>query len=261
MAGGVVAAGDVPGNVVCDLDGVLYLGNEGIPGAGEALAELDRRGYRLVFATNNSTRTPQAVADKVTAATGYRARIDQVVTSAQSAAALLAAERPPALIVGGEGVRAALEAVGIEVVAEWRRAAAVVVGLDTGLTYERLAGAVQAVRAGARFVATNDDVTLPTPEGLLPGAGSIVAAVAAATGIAPLVTGKPHQPMRELIKARLGPGPTRVIGDRDDTDLAMGRAEGWETILVLTGVSRPAYLADAPDLVLGGIGDLPGVLP
>ena len=246
------------GNIVCDLDGVLYLGDTGVPGAGEALATLDQRGYRIVLATNNATRTPEATAAKVERLTGYAT--DRVVTSAQSAAHLLAPDRPHCLVVGGEGIHRALAGEEIPVTDEWREAGAVVVGLDVDLTYERLKRAVLAVRNGARLVATNTDETFPTPEGLWPGAGSLVAAIAAGGGRPPEVSGKPHAPMRALVRERLRPGPTWVIGDRPETDLVMGGEEGWGRILALSGV-----LAQAPseghDAVVADIAELPALLP
>lgn len=260
MDGGFVAEGATAGNLVVDLDGVLYLGDEGVAGAGEAMRVLEERGYRIVLATNNATRTPEAAAAKVERLTGYRPR--RIVTSAQSAARLLAADRPPALVVGGEGITEALKREGVPITTEWPQAKAVVVGLDRALSYERLAGAVLAVRSGARFVATNTDVTFPTPEGLVPGAGAIVAAIATAAEIEAEVAGKPHRPMRRLVGAELTDAPTWVIGDRPETDLAMGTAEGWRRVLVLGGVTaRPEDAGEPYDDVVASAAELPALLP
>lgn len=137
------------GNVVCDLDGVVYLEDREVPGAGEALARLEEMGYRLLFVTNNSTTPARRVAARITGATRYRARPEQVITSAQAAARLLEAERPPALVVGGDGVVEALGERGVPVTRSWEEAGAVVVGLDPELTYGKLRAATLALRRAA----------------------------------------------------------------------------------------------------------------
>ncbi|MFQ5948141.1 MAG: HAD-IIA family hydrolase [Acidimicrobiia bacterium] len=249
------------GNIVLDLDGVLYLSDEGIPGAAKALRALESRGYRLLLATNNSTRRRQEVADFVATAIGYDIDPKQILTSALASARLLGRDdSSPAYVVGEDGLVATLEAEGIGVTGDWRQAAAVVIGLDRAFNYERLRDASLAIRAGARFVATNTDATFPTPDGLWPGGGSMVAALVTATGVEPEVAGKPHPPMTLLIKEHLGPGPTWVVGDRPETDLALAVTEGWRKVLVLTGVTKhpeavPAHLR--PDLVVDSIAELP----
>ena len=144
---------------------------------------------------------------------------------------------------------------------DWRDAGVVIVGLDPGLSYEGLTSAVMAVSNGARFIATNVDVTYPTPEGLWPGAGALVAAVQAATGVEPEVAGKPHAAMRKLLRDRLSAGESLVVGDRPETDLALGVAEGWITVLVLSGVTPPgAEVVPQPDHVLDTVAELPSLL-
>jgi len=252
-----------PGTIILDLDGVLYLDVEGVPGAGEALQELETAGHRLVFATNNATMTQDTVVRHLAERTGFSPSPDAVVTSGMATAHHLAGEVDRVLVLGEAGLEEALRSEGITVVAGWRDADAVVVGLDRGLTYERLTSAVLAIAGGARFVATNVDSTYPTPEGLHPGGGAIAAAVAAATGVNPEVCGKPHEPMRALVRSRVAEGAVWVVGDRIDTDLAMGRAEGWGTVLVLTGVDTEDDLVAAgfaPDLVIASIAELPAVL-
>lgn len=249
--------------MVCDLDGVVYLDLEEIPGAGDALRELERQGYRLLFVTNNSASSPGTVAERIAQVTDYPAEASQVLTSALAVAGMLAADRPRCLVVGGEGIEEALDAEGIPRTENWRQAEAVVVGLDRRLTYERLRDATLALRAGARFLATNVDPTLPAPTGQWPGAGSIVAALEAATDRLPEIAGKPYQPMRALVRSRLGPGPTWVVGDRPSTDLAMARAEGWQAVLVLTELAaHPTEAGNeyAPDLVVETLAELPGAL-
>ncbi|MFH1330316.1 MAG: HAD-IIA family hydrolase [Actinomycetota bacterium] len=253
-----------PGNVVCDLDGVVYLAETGIPGAGEALTALEGRGYRLIFATNAPMRTAAQVAEHIGAATGYPARAEQVINAAMAAAALLAPADGPVLVVGEGGLGPTLEQAGLELTDDPDRARTVVVGLDRKLTYDHLRAATRAVLGGARLVACNRDATYPTESGLWPGGGAIVAAIETATGRTAEVAGKPCPPMTSLIRRALGPGPTWVVGDRPETDLALGRDEGWATVLVLSGVvSDPRRVPDGlrPDLVLPSLAALPALLP
>ena len=251
----------LPTNLIFDLDGVLYKGDEAIPGAGEALARLQSAGSQIVFVTNNSTRTSEETADRIALLTGFEARPGQVVSAAQAAVSMLAPDETPALLFGAWGVRPVLLEHGLAETADWRTARAVIVGLDLGLSYETLTRAVMAVSNGARFIATNVDATYPTPEGLWPGAGALVAAVTAATGVEPEVAGKPHPPLRNLLRTRLSPGESLVIGDRPETDLALGVAEGWKTVLVLTGVTAPGTeVVPEPDYILESVAGLPDLL-
>ena len=252
------------GNVVLDLDGCLYVGREPVPGTAEALWEMRRRGFQIVLATNNSTRTPEAVAGRVGEITGFPVSPDLVVTSGMAAGSMLSPEDQPVLVVGEAGLRLTLEAAGLRLTEDAAEAATVVVGLDRRFDYERLTKAMQAVLLGSRLVATNEDPTFPTDGVPVPGAGAIVAAVEGGSGAAAEYAGKPHPPMRRVISHRLGPGPTWVVGDRPETDLALGKAEGWTTVLVLTGVtgSPSAVPADLePDHIIDSVADLPGLLP
>lgn len=248
---------------MCDLDGVVYLLGTPIPGAGQALTDLDAAGYAILFVTNNSTRSPGETAGRIEQLTGYPAEPRQVIGSAQAAVSLLAVGSGPVLVLGGVGIREALAEAGFSETDDPHAAEVVIVGLDTSISYGKLRDAVTAVRNGARFIATNTDPTFPTPDGPWPGAGSMVAAVAAAAGTQPEVAGKPHAPIRTLIHRHLGPGPVWVVGDRPETDLAMARVEGWNSVLVLTGVV-PAVEAVAaehlPDMVLASLADLPEAL-
>ena len=259
----VVAARPAIGNVVCDLDGVVYLQGTPVPGAGQALVELAEIGFSVLFVTNNSTRSPEAIAARIADLTGYPAQDHQVIGSAEAAVTLLGTERGPAFVVGGDGIRRAMTVAGVPETDDPKAAAAVIVGLDTGITYERLRDAAVAVRSGARFIATNTDATYPTPDGLWPGAGAMVAAITVASGVEAEVAGKPNPAIRRLIRERLKPGPVWVVGDRPETDLAMAQVEGWTSVLVLTGVIRDAdELADEhrPDLTLRSLADLPEAL-
>ncbi len=246
--------------MVCDLDGVLYLGDEAIAGAGEALARLERAGFDLLFVTNNSTRTQTAAARKVALLTGYAATADQVLGSATATVALLSGRVDTAFVVGEEGLAATLRDGGIAVTRSWQDADVVVVGLDRHACFDVLRDASLAVRAGARFVATNVDHTYPTPEGQVPGCGALVAFIAAAAAQEPEVAGKPFPAMRALVRNAVGGGPAYVVGDRPDTDLEMGRLEGWPRVLVLSGVTADAGGLDGddrPELVIDSIADLP----
>lgn len=244
--------------VVCDLDGVLYLADEAVPGAGAALGRLEAAGHGLLFCTNNSSRTRRQAADKISRVTGYPADIDQIASSSMAAGRLLDGGR--VLVVGGAGIVEAVESAGGEVVRDGP-ADAVVVGIDFDFTYDTLHSASRAVRDGARFIATNRDETFPTPGGLKPGAGSLVAAIAAAAGVEPEVAGKPEPTMRRLIGEMTGDGQVVMVGDRPGTDLAMAHAEGWMSVLVESGVTPPgAQVEPTPDHVIADVTELPGLL-
>jgi HAD superfamily hydrolase (TIGR01450 family) len=250
------------GNLICDLDGVVYRGAASVPGSAAALAEFRVAGWRILLCTNNSSRTPEDVSERIFSITGFEATPEEVVTSAAAAARLLSIERPPTLVLGGEGITQALREREIPIVDAGRDARAVVVGLATGLTYSWLREASNAVRGGARFIATNHDATYPAEDGFWPGAGAIVAAVEVASGVRAEVAGKPFAPMRELLKESLAPGPVWVVGDRPDTDLGMAEAEaGWRSALVLTGVATSGDgVEPAPDLVVADLAAVADVL-
>lgn len=250
------------GNLVCDLDGVVYRGETTIPGAGEALSEIESAGFRIVFATNNSSKTDHQVADKIERVTGYPAGVQQVVTSARAAASLLENREAQVLVVGGEGLRVAMLDSGHLLVESGREATAVVVGFDRDLSYDRLKEATIALNGGADFIASNLDKTFPAAgNDLWPGAGAMVAALEAASGRTAEPAGKPFEPMQRLIATRLGSGRTWVVGDRPETDLQLGRSAGWRTVLTLSGVTSTDGIEgiDA-DVVVRTIADLPDVL-
>ena len=226
--------------VCCDLDGVVWRGDEPITGAAAAISALRDAGFRVAFVSNNSSQPVGEVAAKL-ATTGVRASSDDVITSAVSAASLLASALDPGspvLACAGPGVVEALEAAGLRPVTG-EPAAAVVVGFHREFDYDELVRASAAVRNGARFVATNLDATYPVPGGMIPGSGAIAAAVATASGRAPEVAGKPERPMVDLIRARFGSSGL-VVGDRPSTDGALADALGWPFALVLSGVTQRA---------------------
>jgi glycerol-1-phosphatase len=245
-----------------DLDGVIYRGSEAVRGAPDALARLRTGGRGLVFLTNNSARTPEQIARKLVGL-GVEARPEEVVTSAQALADLLAdrdGDRT-AFVIGEDGVRESLAAAGIEVVeGEPDRTGYVVVGWDRGVTYDDLRTAAVLVGGGAALVATNADPSYPAEGGEeWPGAGAILAAVETATGVRAEVAGKPHVPLFEAALDRAGTRRAAVIGDRIETDVAGARAAGLFGILVSTGASAPADLLDhdaIPDATVPTLGSL-----
>jgi HAD superfamily hydrolase (TIGR01450 family) len=230
--------------VLCDLDGVVWLSREAIPGAPAAIEHLRASGRRVLFVTNNSF---SVVADQehALAAIGIPAEGD-VVTSAQ-AAAFLVQPGETALVCGGPGVVEALTGRGVHTVSEGA-ADAVVVGFHRDFDYERMRIASDAARRGARLIATNDDATYPTPDGPIPGGGAIVAAVSTAAGVPPVIAGKPHRPMAELVHARCGDGFSSstavMVGDRWSTDGLFAAALGCPFALVRSGVTLPGVVLD-----------------
>jgi glycerol 3-phosphatase-2 len=224
--------------VCCDLDGVVWRADEPIPGAGAGISDLRKAGFRVVFVSNNSSQPVGEVAAKLGAA-GVPTSTDDVVTSAVSAATLLASaldHGAPVLACAGPGVVEALESAGLRPVTR-PPATAVVVGFHRGFDFDELDRASATVRGGARFVATNLDATYPVPGGMIPGSGAIAAAVATAAGRAPEVAGKPERPMVDLIRQRFGSKGV-VVGDRPSTDGALAAALEWPFALVLSGVTQ-----------------------
>ena len=241
--------------VLCDLDGVVWLARQAISGAPEAIARLRAAGRRVVFVTNNSF---SLLGDQEAAlATIDVPAVGDVATSAQ-AAAFLVESGETVLVCGGPGVYEAVSARGATPIADGA-ADAVIVGYHRNFDYERLRIASDAVRKGARLLATNDDATYPTPEGLIPGGGAILAAVATASGATPTIAGKPYPPMAALVRERCGPefsSRTAVmVGDRWSTDGRFAEALGCPFALVRTGVTPPGApldgmaALDLPDLV------------
>jgi glycerol 3-phosphatase-2 len=227
------------GCILFDLDGVLYRGEDAVPQAPPTMAELRRRGVRPVFLTNNSSRTPRQVAEKLRAI-GIEADPAEVVTSALATAELLAHRGGGrAFVIGQDGVREALTDAGIRILeGEPEEADLVVVGFDGGATYGSLKRASLLVQRGARLVATNPDGSFSAADGLWPGAGAILSVITTTTGAEPEIVGKPFRPLFEAGRRRGGGGRPLVVGDRLDTDIEGGARLGWDTMLVLTGVSR-----------------------
>jgi HAD superfamily hydrolase (TIGR01457 family) len=226
-----------------DLDGTLYLGEEALPNAVEAVAKLRDLGKAVVFMTNNSARTGQDVAEKLRGL-GFAADPGEVVTSASVTASMLAGRGTrSAFVVGGRGIRDALSEVGVEVLTgEPARADCVVIGLDTEVDYSMLRTACLLVEKGAALVGTNRDAAFPTPTGSWPGAGALLAVVVTTTGVEPEVAGKPEAPIFLASLDRAGGGIPLVVGDRLDTDIQGAGRLGWDSLLVLTGIADRASL-------------------
>ena len=251
-------------NIIIDLDGVIWLSEDPIPGSAEAVERMRDAGHRLLFVTNNSNPTVEELLDKLRSS-GVPAEREELVTSSQAAASLLE-PGTTALVCGGPGVAEALEERGIEPVREGE-ADAVVVGFHREFDYQRLTVAFRAVLAGARLIGTNDDPTYPTPDGPVPGGGSLLAAVATAAGVEPTVAGKPHDGMARLVRKRLGAESgdlhdTVLVGDRPSTDGLMARRLGVPFYLVLSGVTEQDDVSDEddvqPDAVLDDLGSVVG---
>jgi HAD superfamily hydrolase (TIGR01450 family) len=219
---------------IVDLDGVVWLAGEPIPGSAEAVALLRRAGVRVVFATNNAAPTIAELLARLDKA-GIEADRADLLTSAQAAASMLEPGTTAFPCAQG-GVVEALTERGITVV-DSAPADAVVVGWTTQFDFALLADTATLVRQGARFIGTNEDATHPTPERLLPGSGAILAAVATAAQATPEVAGKPHAPMVELVRRRTD-GVAMTVGDRPSTDGELARALGSPFALVRTGVTR-----------------------
>ncbi|AYF77695.1 HAD-IIA family hydrolase [Nocardia yunnanensis] len=262
--------------LLLDLDGTLFRGHEPIPGASEALLAGDS-GQRLMYVTNNASRSADAVALHLREL-GFDAHEDEVVTSAQAAARLLAQRIPPGstvLVVGTDDLMAEVENVGLQAIRRFDGVtpSAVIQGHSTQTAWADLAEAAYALRSGALWVAANTDATLPTERGLAPGNGSMVAALRQASGLEPLVAGKPYAPLMEDALERAGTRDALVVGDRLDTDIDGAHTTGLESLMVLTGVSTledlrkqpadrlPTYVAESLDALNHPVAELDPVVP
>lgn len=236
-----------------DLDGVVWLADHPIEGSADAIARLRSAGHHVAFVTNFSYSERSVLADKL-----ERHGIDPgdgLVTSSMAAARMVE-PGSRAMVVGGPGIADELRRRDVDVVlvtdpsAESARVESVVVGLDPAFDYRTLTVASAAIRAGARLVATNADSTYPTPNGPVPGGGSLVAAIATAAGVDAEVAGKPHAPIADLVRELVGPDGI-MVGDRPDTDGRFAATLGWPFGLVLSGVTTAADLPvdPAPDRI------------
>jgi glycerol-1-phosphatase len=250
----------LPALVIFDLDGVVYRGTEPIPGAAGLVAALHAAGRLVRFATNNSMADRQSYVERL-AAQGIATEVDEIVTSTWATIEHLRAHETAirsVMAVGADGMLAELHAAGYEAThvsdaapADWwgqplpASYDAVVAGLDPRIDYRTLGIAATAIRHGARFVATNADVRYPVPDGFVPGAGAIVAALRTASGVEPLVIGKPQPAMFRAIVESTGVAAedALVIGDNPDSDVVAARRAGIRALLVLTGIADAAQAA------------------
>lgn len=248
-------------NLIIDMDGVLWQGSQPLPGLIPFFEFLRRRGIQFILATNNASQTPEQYLAKL-AGMGVTVARSEILTSAQATAQHLAGVAPKGASVytiGEAGVTQALTEQGFTLTTG--SAPYVVVGMDRGLSWEKLAQATLNIRAGATFIGTNPDRTLPTERGLTHGNGAVLAALQTATDVAPFIVGKPEPLMYQQAMARLGgtPANTAGLGDRLDTDILGAVRAGIKSILVLSGVSTRGQLAELnyqPDWVFDGIKDL-----
>jgi NagD protein len=249
---------------VLDLDGTVYLGDELLPGAADTMARIRRAGSRLVFLTNNPLRSADSYAQRL-ASFGVAAAASEILTPLSVLTSYLQARHPgeTVLTVAEPLVDQTLSAAGIALTTRASDAKVVVVSFDRGFDYGKLLRAFRAVHGhGAVIVATNPDPFCPTPEGGLPDCAAMLAAVEACTGVrAEAVLGKPGPQMADEVHRTLGvpPGKAAMVGDRVLTDVAMSRALGMTSVLVLSGATTAADLGQAahrPDYVISGIGQL-----
>ncbi len=234
--------------VLLDLDGVVYRGQSPVVHAAEVLAAVGRRGVAIGYVTNNAARTPGQVAEHLREL-GVPAKPEDVVTSAQAGARLVADLVPPGaavLVVGGEGIDAAIRERGLRPVRSLAESpAAVIQGYGPAVGWQDLAEAAYAVESGLPWVATNIDKTIPTARGMAPGNGTLVAAVVTASGGSPIVAGKPEPPLHHESVLRIGAAKPLVVGDRLDTDIEGACRVGVDSLLVLTGVTSAEDLVSA----------------
>jgi 4-nitrophenyl phosphatase len=259
--------------VALDLDGVVYRGGLVLPGVAKTLKDVLSRGLDLRYVSNNSTAHRRTVSERLSKL-GVPAGEDRVLTSGYVTGRWLRgrlAEGARVMVVGEEGLIEELREAGFDAFHAGDEAGdaaaavpeAVVVGMDRAFSFASLATAQKAVMDGALFVATNRDATFPTPDGLVPGSGAIVAAVATAAQAEPVLMGKPSQALAKALAEASGvpASDTVFVGDRVSTDIVMGHAAGMVTVLVLTGVARGADTRNSlADYVIKDLTGLPGIL-
>ena len=259
----------IPQNIkalILDMDGVLWRADEAIGDLPTIFDAITARGLKVTLATNNSTKSPEAHQEKL-ASFGVSLDILQITTSSMALAALLKEKFPEGgdlYIIGMEGLFNAVEAVDFRVFSGNKlpeNPIAVVAGMDWEMDYQKIANASLFIQKGAPFYATNPDKTYPTPEGLMPGAGTLLAAIETASGVAPLVAGKPQAYLFQLAMQRMGVSPeeTLVVGDRLETDILGGQNAGCKTALVLSGVTtreRGEAWMPKVDIIAENLGEL-----
>lgn len=233
-----------------DMDGVIYVGADVLPGAVDFIQNLQENGHQFLFLTNNATKTPDQSAERL-AKMGIDVPSSTIFNSAMATAAYLSEKFPPpkrVFVLGGYGIQVALSEAGYDLLKRADDAEIVVSALDQNATYADFAEAALAIAAGCPWIATNADPSLPTERGNLPGAGAMIAVLSTTTGREPDIVGKPSVPIFEQALERLGVGPhdAVMVGDRLSTDILGGHQAGMKTLCVLTGISSRA-MAEAYD--------------
>ena len=251
--------------LILDMDGVIWKADAPIGDLPSIFKRIRARGLKYVFATNNSTRTSEQYVE-VLKELGVDVEPWQIVTSSQGVAHAVAQKFPrgtKVFMIGEDGIRMALEERGCEIlsVEEAPHAQAVVMGIDRTINFQKVVEATLLVRNGIPFYATNTDKTFPTPRGEIPGSGAWISVITTATGIQPIIAGKPFPFLMELSLEKLGTNreETLVVGDRLETDIAAGQAVGCSTALVLSGVSTKEQAQNwnpAPDMIAASLSEL-----
>lgn len=252
--------------LIIDIDGTLWRGNTPMPGLVSFFNFLQQRGISFVIVTNNSVETPTQYQQKL-ADFGVNIQLDTILTCALATADYLKREKEGGTIyiIGESGLRQVMRQAGFTIIDDAARPVdAVVVGGDTGLTYDKLKHAVLLIQQGACFIGTNPDLLVPTEEGLVPEAGTTLAALQAATGVPPIVIGKPEPLLFEMAVQKMGyaPNQTAMLGDRLDTDILGGQQAGLKTILLTTGVDNEQTIHQKgiyPNAIFSGLDELTGV--
>jgi 4-nitrophenyl phosphatase len=246
-------------HLVIDMDGVLYRGNDPVRGLSEFIGFLRARPIPFRMATNNSGLTPTQYAAKL-ARLGVTVAPEEIITSGTATALIMAQQLPAGArvhVFGENSLRDAMLEQGFVLADE--DVAAVVASIDWGVNFEKIKRACLLIRGGARFYATNLDPTRPTEEGLVPGTGALIAAIATGAETQPIAIGKPEPTMFELAMAQMGarPDSTATLGDRIDTDMIGGVRAGLKTIMVLSGsTTRDEAVAYGPDFIFEDIAEL-----
>ena len=251
--------------LIFDMDGVIWRNHQPIGDLAEIFKTINSKNLSYCFATNNSSQTITNYVKPLTSF-GIPVIADQIFTSATATAELLVnifPDRGNIFVIGMPGLHQTLEDSGFSI--SEMNTVAVVAGIDTEINYQKLKTATLLIRAGAPFFGTNPDKTFPTPEGQVPGAGSILAAIESASGVKPQIVGKPQPTMflQAINSLHLPPDQVLVVGDRLETDIAGGQAAGCKTALTLSGVTNLAQAESwvpAPDIIAADLTELVGRL-
>ncbi len=252
-----------PKAYMIDMDGVVYMGNKPMPGAADFIAFLQEQNIPFLFLTNNASKTPEEYQERL-AEMGIHVSTERIYTSSLATARYMSERWPegtPVYVIGMTGIRQALTDAGFKLLRNHKRAKVVVVGYDPHITYARLREATLAIYHGATFIGTNPDVSLPTDAGIYPGNGAFLAALEAATGVEPIIIGKPSSTifLEALEKLGTRPEETAMVGDRVETDIVGAQNAGLLSVFLTGGISGEEGLKQIdrpPDFVFRYLGDL-----